>query len=320
MSNKIIVGSSVGYEISKYDLKSKIFNYLINNISNYVLNNNFISNKDNLNELLDKDYKILPNIVGEDYIFLCKKLNDKYYVVLIEKNSFDLNNINFNKINIISLKIRLNSKCYNGTIFDGRLVNLGGVNVFIINKVLMLYGNKLNGLKIKDKFEKVNDFIDNSYMIDSNMNSIIFKLNMLYDISEFNKLITDKLVNSKYKFSSIDFIKSDFEKSYRLYFSNQDCNSNFVNILGKLIDVDVIELFTKDDNNKVRRIGIAHIPDISTSLLCNKYISSNELCNLRCKFNFRFKKWVPLKIINNKKFECTKYEIVEKYMSSIISY
>ena len=101
MSNKIIIGSSVGYEITKYDNKNKIINYLINNISNYKLNNNFIKNKDNLNELLDENYKVLPNIVGEDYIFLCKRLNDKYYVVLIEKNNFDLDNINFNKINII---------------------------------------------------------------------------------------------------------------------------------------------------------------------------------------------------------------------------
>ena len=112
MSNKIIIGSSVGYEITKYDNKNKIINYLINNISNYKLNNNFIKNKDNLNELLDENYKVLPNIVGEDYIFLCKRLNDKYYVVLIEKNSFDLDNINFNKINIISLKIRLNLRSY----------------------------------------------------------------------------------------------------------------------------------------------------------------------------------------------------------------
>lgn len=320
MSNKIIVGSSVGYEISKYDVKSKIFNYLINNVNDYKLNNNFVRSKDNLNELLDEDYKILPNIVGEDYIFLCKRLNDKYYVVLIEKNSLDLDNINFNKINIISLKIRLNCKCYDGTIFDGRLVNLGGVNVYIINKVFMLYGNKLNGLNLDDKFDKVNEFIDNSCIIDSNMNSVLFKLNRLYNINEFDDLVSDKLVSSKYKFSSIDFVKSDFSKSYRLYFSNQDSKSNYVNILGKLIDVDVVELFTKDNINKIKRIGIAHIPDISTSLLCNKYISNNELCNLRCKFNFRFKKWIPLEIINDKKFTCTKYEEVIDYMSSIISY
>lgn len=320
MSNKIIVGSSVGYEISKYDVKSKIFNYLINNVNDYKLNNNFLRSKDNLNELLDEDYKILPNIVGEDYIFLCKRLNDKYYVVLIEKNSLDLDNINFNKINIISLKIRLNCKCYDGTIFDGRLVNLGGVNVYIINKVFMLYGNKLDGLNLDDKFDKVNEFIDNSCIIDSNMNSVLFKLNRLYNINEFDDLVSDKLVSSKYKFSSIDFVKSDFSKSYRLYFSNQDSKSNYVNILGKLIDVDVVELFTKDNINKMKRIGIAHIPDISTSLLCNKYISNNELCNLRCKFNFRFKKWIPLEIINDKKFTCTKYEEVIDYMSSIISY
>ena len=48
--------------------------------------------------------------------------------------------------NIISLKIRLNLRSYDGTIFEGRLVNLGGSNVFIINKVFMLNGDKLNNL------------------------------------------------------------------------------------------------------------------------------------------------------------------------------
>ena len=147
MSKKVIIGSNVGYEILKYDIKSKIYNYLVENVSKSKLESNLIRNECNLNELLDNDYNILPNIVGEDYIFICKKLNDKYYVVLVEKNSFDLSNINFNKINIISLKIRLNLKSYDGTIFEGRLVNLGGTNVFIINKVFMLDGSKLDNLE-----------------------------------------------------------------------------------------------------------------------------------------------------------------------------
>lgn len=318
MSKKVIIGSNVGYEILKYDIKSKIFNYLVESVNKSKLESNLIRNECNLNELLDNDYSILPNIVGEDYIFICKKLNDKYYVVLVEKNSFDLSNINFNKINIISLKIRLNLKSYDGTIFEGRLVNLGGTNVFIINKVFMLDGSKLDNLALDDIYEKTNEFIDNSYILDTNMNSILFKLNRVYKIYEFDDLLSNKLKSSKYKFSSIDFVKSNFENTYRLYFSNQDYNSNFVNILGKLIDIDVIELYAKDNMNKIRRIGIAHIPDINTSLLCNKFISKNELSNLRCKFNFKFKKWVPLKVINEKYFECAKYEDINNYMCNII--
>ena len=318
MSKKVIIGSNVGYEILKYDIKSKIFNYLVESVSKSKLESNLIRNECNLNELLDNDYSILPNIVGEDYIFICKKLNDKYYVVLVEKNSFDLSNINFNKINIISLKIRLNLKSYDGTIFEGRLVNLGGTNVFIINKVFMLDGSRLDNLALDDIYEKTNEFIDNSYILDTNMNSILFKLNRVYKIYEFDDLLSNKLKSSKYKFSSIDFVKSNFENTYRLYFSNQDYNSNFVNILGKLIDIDVIELYAKDNMNKIRRIGIAHIPDINTSLLCNKFISKNELSNLRCKFNFKFKKWVPLKVINEKYFECAKYEDINNYMCNII--
>ncbi len=204
MSKKVIIGSNVGYEILKYDIKSKIFNYLVESVSKSKLESNLIRNECNLNELLDNNY------------------------------------------------------------------------------------------------------------------SILFKLNRVYKIHEFDDLLSNKLKSSKYKFSSIDFVKSNFENTYRLYFSNQDYSSNFVNILGKLIDIDVIELYAKDNMNKIRRIGIAHIPDINTSLLCNKFISKNELSNLRCKFNFKFKKWVPLKVINEKYFECAKYEDINNYMCNII--
>ena len=52
MSKKVIIGSNVGYEILKYDIKSKIFNYLVESVSKSKLESNLIRNECNLNELL----------------------------------------------------------------------------------------------------------------------------------------------------------------------------------------------------------------------------------------------------------------------------
>ena len=102
--------------------------------------------------------------------------------------------------------------------------------------------------------------------------------------------------HSKFKFSSIDFIASDLSKTFRYYYTNQDYEIKEAVMYGKLINVDVIELFSEDSNKKIKRIGIAHIPDIITSRMCNEHISTSELSLLKCKLDYRFKKWIPQEI------------------------
>ena len=88
---------------------------------------------------------------------------------------------------------------------------------------------------------------------------------------------------------------------------------------GKLLNVDVIELFSKDENEKIRRIGIAHIPDIKTSQICNQYVSGSQLTTIKCKLNYRFKKWVPEEIFLEDK-DINSYEDIINKMLDVISH
>ena len=88
---------------------------------------------------------------------------------------------------------------------------------------------------------------------------------------------------------------------------------------GKLINVDVIELFSKDENHKIKRVGIAHIPDIKISQICNQYVSTSELTSIRCKLNYRFKKWVPEEIYLEDK-NINSYEDIMNKMLDVISH
>ena len=54
------------------------------------------------------------------------------------------------------------------------------------------------------------------------MNTILFKLNKIYNFDEINILINDKIPNSKFKFSNIDFVSPDESKTYRYFYTNQD--------------------------------------------------------------------------------------------------
>ena len=90
-------------------------------------------------------------------------------------------------------------------------------------------------------------------------------------------------------------------------------------MFGKLISTDVIELFSKDDNNKIKRVGIAHIPDIKTSRMCNDHVSNSDLSLLRCKLDYRFKKWIPQEIYLDE-IEVTNYDDINNMMINVISH
>ena len=230
-----------------------------------------------------------------------------------------MQNINYNELNMISIRIRLSSEVYNGTIFDGRIVNLGGCSGFIINKIYKLYGNDTQNNTIYETYQDMEKFIEESYIVDSNMNSILFKLNRIYELDELDKLINEKIPNSKFKFSSIDFIASDLSRTFRYYYSNQDIEIKEATMYGKLISTDVIELFSKDDHDKIKRIGIAHIPDIKTSRMCNEHISNSDLSILKCKLDYRFKKWIPHEICCED-IEVTNFTNITNMMVDIISH
>jgi hypothetical protein len=320
MSSKILFGNSVGYKINNYLTKKKIIDYLQNSVDIFCFKDNFIVNEEDLLKIKNEEYVVIPNIVGEDYIFLAIKINESYFVVLIEKKTLtDFNNINYNNLNIVYIQIRLKLETYKGTIFDGRIVNLGGCCAFIINKIYMLNGNNLINKRINESYKLAEDFISNSYVIDPNMNTILFKLNKIYEINEINMLVNEKIPNSKFKFSSIDFINCYCNKTYRYYYTNQDYDNKIATMYGKLINVDVVELFSKDMNDKIRRIGIAHIPDIKTSQICNQYVSTSTLTPIKCKLNYRFKKWVPDEIYLENKNICS-YEEINNKMLDVISH
>jgi hypothetical protein len=320
MSSKILFGNSVGYKINNYLTKKKIIDYLQNNVDVFRLDNNLILNEEDLLKIKNEEYVVIPNIVGEDFIFIAIKINESYFVVLIEKKTLnDFKNINYNNLNIIYIQIRLKIETYKGTIFDGRIVNLGGCCAFIINKIYILNGDNLVNKKIDEVYKLAENFISESYVIDPNMNTILFKLNKIYKLNEINMLVNEKIPNSKYEFSSIDFIDCFCNKTFRYYYTNQDYDIKTATMYGKLINVDVIELFSKDENDKIKRIGIAHIPDIKTSQICNQYISTSKLTPIKCKLNYRFKKWVPEEIFLENKDICS-YEDITNKMLDVISH
>ena len=55
---------------------------------------------------------------------------------------------------------------------------------------------------------------------------------------------------------------------------------------------DVYNIYEKD--NCDNKLGIAHIPNLKTSHMCNNNISDSDIKCFECIYNNNFKKWIPL--------------------------
>lgn len=316
---KIDFGNNVGYKINNYLIKKKIINYLLNTVEPYHFNYTEIINENHLMNIKNSQYFVSPNIRGEDFIFVSKKINNIYYCVIIKKKSFlDIININYNNVIIISLKIRLCQKTYNGTILDGRIINLGGCSVFLINDCYQIYGKNIIENDIITRFQKINNFLDESYIIDNNMNVIDFRLNKLNDITNIKDLVYNRMKKSVYYFDSIIFLSKNKNKKYIFYLNNKN-KVNLEKIMNcKKIDIDVFELYAKD-NDENRRIGIAHIPTIKCSKICSDHLSNNIL-PVKCKLNTIFKKWEPIEIyLNYNDIQINSYDDIRNIMMNFIT-
>ena len=190
----------------------------MNSVDSYKLDYSKIEDESHLINIKNNDSLLLPNIVGDDYIFVAKKIREIFFLAFIEKKTLNFNNLNYNDLNIINAKVRVKKDVYNGTIFDGRIVNLGGCTSFIINKIFKLNGDDMEKYSLIECHKFAETFIKESYIIDSNMNSIFFKLNKIFKLNEISNLVNKNIAESKFKFSSIDFVFKNYSKTYIYYF------------------------------------------------------------------------------------------------------
>ena len=56
---------------------------------------------------------------------------------------------------------------------------------------------------------------------------------------------------------------------------------------------DVYNLSEKEDSEK---LGIAHIPSVKTSHLCDQEIKENKPIKFNCVYYTKFKKWIPISV------------------------
>jgi hypothetical protein len=250
-------------------------------------------------------------------MLIFKKLSDnitKAYLVYKMDLKFNRNDIDLKYVKIYKLNmINKNIDDYDNTIIDGKLVYKKDQKIYLINDIYYFGGEKYLSMKIIDKFEIIDQYIQEinqilNYLLD-------IKLIRIYKNSEMNDLVYNKIKTSDYKINGLVFIP--YRTGKMLIYTNEaefeniknspnlDIVSNIKNIkfsvennlknqtlmIQKTQMIDVYEVFTLD---KTYRFGICCIPTIELSHKLRDHFKTSDFLITECLFNNKFLKWMPI--------------------------
>lgn len=321
---------SVGL-INDLDLKNKIIDYLFNTIDLKNFRFNMLENMKQLEVLKNTPHFVSPNFRGYSYYLIFTSINNIQYCVAIDKRklSYHKEKINLRQVLIYLIKINTFKNIYRGSIFDAKLVKHENNYYMLINDCFVLMGNNLLKMNLNEKMKYINGIISNK-INNSSCNNFTFKVNKLYEYSELENLINNIIPACKLDINGIVFYpeysgiskifinKPKKVKEKIEYISNENVSNETYKLISDFKDflkarkysyengktkklilekTDITDVYNVYTINGSEKLGIAHIPNLRISSMCNEIFENNTKSKFNCVFNDRFKKWIPLNLI-----------------------
>jgi hypothetical protein len=330
MGKKINIGNTEGILLIENDIKNKILDYLFNTINLSKLRYGILDSIQKLKFLQENEHYITPNYKGVNYFLLFTNIMNKHFAVLInrKKLSYHRNQIDIKNVFIVKIQVNANMNIFNGTLFDGKIIQKDNKYHFLIHDCFAMMGKKILDMEMEQKMLYLNDII-NSNLSTNTCENFTFKLNKLYKYNELpdliNKIIPscgiesngiifypkqsgnsiihidkkqDKITiessqNEIIELKTINIIYNFTEFLKSRVYSYEKENKHKIFLISKTSIPDVYELYNKKDEPK---IGIAHIPNLKISQYCANNINI-PFTKVNCVYNAEFDKWIPLNII-----------------------
>ena len=326
MNKQLYFGNSKGLVINDLGIKKKILDYLFNSLNLSNFRYKILKDFSNLNFLKSNKHYVTPNLKGNNYYLIFTSIEHKNYCVAIDKRklSYHFDQIDVKNIFMIRLRVYVNDSIYRGTILDTKLIKKDNKYMMLIKDSYYLMGDSLLNMEMQTKIKHINSIINNQFKKEC-CNNFKFKINKLYVYDDLKNLINNIIPNCGIdcmgltfypKYSGINIIYLNKKKEYTNINSNvsaktKSCNmiSNLEKFLngrtysyeleGKkkklwLSKTSITDVYNILENSEDKdKLGIAHIPNMKTSLMCQNEINDNSVL-FNCIYYKKFKKWIPL--------------------------
>ena len=216
--------------------KSNVVDFLYSKIDLSKYRYNILNHIDKLKFLQENIHFVAPNYNGFNYLIIFMKLNNENVCIAIDRKklSYHKNQLDMNNLQILKLDMKTNDTLYNGTIFDGKLINNNNKYIFLIQDCFYMMGNKLLNMNMKDKMIHLNSVINNNFK-DNYSKNIIFKINKLYNYEDIEALV-NKMDSLEYKSYGLIFFP-EVSGITTLYIEKKETNN------------------TRETNNNTREIN-----------------------------------------------------------------
>ena len=194
-------------------------------------------------------------------------------------------------------------------------------------------GNKITDLDMNEKMNKLDEILKNNFKKDkgSYCSNFEFKLNKLYNYKELEELISNLSKLSVEtngllfypKNSGVNVLYLDTKKTDKVDIDTKNCEiieQKSYNIIHNFVDFLKSRTYSYESNGKLKifwlsrtlvpdvyditenendeKLGIALIPNLKISQMCDNIIKDTPV-RFNCIFSTKFKKWIPLNLIQN---------------------
>lgn len=334
MSRKYRFGNSEALIVNDISVKKNIIDFIFNSIN---LNNyryHVLKNVQKLEYLKNNEHYVSPNFYGYNYLLVFKNIGSTKYCVAINRKtlSYHKDKINYDKVSMIKIIMNVSNEIFKGSIFETKLIKDKKENYsLIINDCYYLMGDKKTNMEMKQKIGYIDTIINTHFKISNNMcDNFNVMTNKLFDYRDLPKIVKEIIPTCKYsiqglvfypKLSGITTIYSDKKQqkvdikssnTENIKSSSYDFIFNITDFLksrtysyeetGKCKDMilkrtNIRDVYSVFEEIGSERIGIAMIPNLRISQMCNEKITN--YARFKCRFNKKFDKWVPINFIES---------------------
>jgi len=329
MSKKISFGSDEGYLITDFIIKQKIIDHLYNSLNLSKHRFIMLNNVTKLEFLKENEHYVSPSFKGFNYFIIFMMIDGKKFCVAIDRRklSYHKEQLDLKTVFMVRIVFKGNDTIFNGTIFDGKMVESSKKYIFLIQDCFYLIGKKIIDMEMEDKMTHLDNILKIHFSDTSICTNFSFKLNKLCKYDGLENLIKQVIPNCgipcyglvffpKYSGISIIHIEKKIDKIDIDSNQTKVVDSKTYELIYNFVDYLKTRTYSYEKGSKTRkfwlsksnipdvynisekengdRVDIAHIPNIKISHMCDEKVLEDKSARFNCVYHTKFKKWIPI--------------------------
>ena len=328
---KIPFGTDEGLLITDFSIKKKVLDYLYNSLNLSKHRFIMLNTIKKLEFLKETEHYVSPSFKGFNYFLIFMNIDNKKYCVAIDRRklSYHEGQVDLRTVFMVKINVKVSDNIFNGTIFDGKLIESNGKFIFLIQDCFHLMGKDIINMEMQKKMEHMDSILKVHFSDIGICTNFSFKLNKLWTYMEIEDLIKNIIPNCTIQCNGlvfypktsgifiihiekkVDKIEIETSQVQMVESKTYDLIYNFVDYLksrtysyekGSKIrklwvsKSNIPDVYNLSEKENGERIDIAHIPNIKISHMCNEKIKDDSYVRFNCVYHTKFKKWIPVSL------------------------